>query len=196
MKYSVISTDNHINEPPETYVDRLPRHLRENAPKMVRGADGGDGWSFNGEPPRMTFGLSATGAITKQDYRQYKPSGIKWEELPPGNYVGTAAIKDNELDGVDAATIYPAYRGWGIQRSERPGTCCGVRARVQRRADRRFLLGRPGAPVVASVHAGQRRDPHLAGRGRTCNCQGGKRSLPAIARCGVSRPSVRSVTEF
>ena len=40
-----------------------------------------------------------------------KSSGIKWEELPPGNYVGAAAIKDNELDGVDAATIYPAFGG-------------------------------------------------------------------------------------
>jgi predicted TIM-barrel fold metal-dependent hydrolase len=78
---------------------------------MVRGADGGDGWSFNGEPPRMTLGLSATGAITKRDFKQYKPSGITWEELPPGNYEGAAAIKDNELDGVDAATIYPAFVG-------------------------------------------------------------------------------------
>jgi predicted TIM-barrel fold metal-dependent hydrolase len=107
----VISTDNHINEPPGTYVDRLPLHLRERAPKMVRAADGGDGWSINGQPPSMTFGLSATGAITKQDYSQYKSSGIKWEELPPGNYVGADAIKDNELDGVDAATIYPAFVG-------------------------------------------------------------------------------------
>ncbi|MGO8863567.1 MAG: amidohydrolase family protein [Acidimicrobiales bacterium] len=111
MTYSVISTDNHINEPPGTYSDRLPRHLREKSPKMVRAADGGDGWSFNGEPPRMTLGLSAIGAITRGDYRQYKPSGITWEELPPGNYEGAAAIKDNELDGVDAATIYPAYVG-------------------------------------------------------------------------------------
>jgi predicted TIM-barrel fold metal-dependent hydrolase len=108
MQYSVISTDNHINEPPGTYVDRVPRHLRDKAPRMLRGADGGDGWSFDGSPPKTTLGLGATGAITKQDYREYKASGIKWEELPPGNYDGAAAIKDNELDGVDAATIYPA----------------------------------------------------------------------------------------
>jgi predicted TIM-barrel fold metal-dependent hydrolase len=111
MEYSVISTDNHINEPPGIFIDRVPCHLRDQAPVMVRGADGGDGWSYNGKPPNMTLGLSATGAITKQEFKEYKPSGIKFEELPPGNYDGAAAVKDNDLDGVDAATIYPGYVG-------------------------------------------------------------------------------------
>ena len=111
MQYRVISTDNHINEPPGTYVDRVPKHLREKAPRMLRGADGGDGWSFDGSPPKMTLGLGATGAITKQDDKEYRPNGITWDELPPGNYEGAAAIADNELDGVDAATIYPAAVG-------------------------------------------------------------------------------------
>ncbi len=51
MEYKVISTDNHINEPPETYVDRLPKHLKDKAPRIMRGDDGGDGWSMDGKPP-------------------------------------------------------------------------------------------------------------------------------------------------
>jgi len=111
MDYKVISTDNHINEPPGTYVDRVPKALRDKAPRMMRGADGGDGWSFDGNPPKMTFGLGAVGAISEQDFKQYRTSGIKFEELLPGNYEGAAHIKDNERDGVDAATIYPAAVG-------------------------------------------------------------------------------------
>jgi predicted TIM-barrel fold metal-dependent hydrolase len=108
VEYRVISTDNHINEPPGTYVDRVPDHLKDLAPRMLRGADGGDGWSLDGKPPKTTFGLGATGAITGQNYQEYRASGIKFEELLPGNYQGADAIKDNEIDGVDAASIYPS----------------------------------------------------------------------------------------
>jgi predicted TIM-barrel fold metal-dependent hydrolase len=108
VQYKVVSTDNHINEPPGTYVDRLPKHLRDKAPRMMRGADGGDGWSLDGELPKWTFGLGAVGATSSQNYQEYRASGIKWEELLPGNYEGAEAIKDNERDGVDAASIYPA----------------------------------------------------------------------------------------
>jgi predicted TIM-barrel fold metal-dependent hydrolase len=108
VKYSVISTDNHVNEPPGTYLDRVPDRFKGDAPRMLRGADGGDGWSFDGKPPKRTLGLSATGALTKQNYEQYRSSGIKWEEVPPGNYEGAAALADLEIDGVDAATMYPA----------------------------------------------------------------------------------------
>src|ERR1700733_10541742 len=107
MEYHVISTDNHINEPPSTYIDRLPNHLKDKAPRVMKGADGGDGWSMDGKPPRATFGLGATGAITRQDYSKYRLGGITWEEIPAGNYDGAAHIAANELDGVDAATIYP-----------------------------------------------------------------------------------------
>jgi hypothetical protein len=42
----IISADCHINEPPWVF-DRVPDRFRANAPKMMRGGDGGDGWSFD-----------------------------------------------------------------------------------------------------------------------------------------------------
>jgi len=108
MQYNVISTDNHINEPPTVYVDRVPARFKDKAPRIMRAADGGDGWSYDGSQPKAGFGLGVTGAMTKQNYKEYKLGGIKWEEVPEGNYDGAAHIKANELDGVDAAAIYPA----------------------------------------------------------------------------------------
>ncbi len=55
----IISADCHINEPPHVY-DALPSRLKDRAPKMLRGADGGDGWSFDGGPPKRTFGIEST----------------------------------------------------------------------------------------------------------------------------------------
>src|SRR5581483_11970139 len=46
----VISADCHVNEPPWVF-DRVPASLRDRAPRMLRGADGGDGWSFEGILP-------------------------------------------------------------------------------------------------------------------------------------------------
>ncbi len=128
MDYKVISTDNHINEPPDVYVDRFPKHLKDKAPRIVRGADGGDGWSWDGSPPKQTFGLGVVGALTRQNYEQYRQGGIKWEEVPAGNYEGAAQIKENADDGVDAATIYGGVAAGGYNRPDREVAFAAVQA--------------------------------------------------------------------
>jgi predicted TIM-barrel fold metal-dependent hydrolase len=105
MEYHVISADNHITEPPGTFIDRVPSHLKDRAPRIVRGEDGGDGWSFDGRAPGFTFGAAAqTGGRSSGESRF---QGLKFEEIRPGNYDGTAHIEDMDLDGIDAATVYP-----------------------------------------------------------------------------------------
>jgi predicted TIM-barrel fold metal-dependent hydrolase len=103
VDYRVISTDDHIIEAPDTF-DRLPAKFRDRQPRILRGPDGGDGWSFDGKPPRMTFGLNA---VAGRPYEEYKESGLTLDQILPGNYDGQAHLKDMDLDGVDAATIYP-----------------------------------------------------------------------------------------
>ena len=40
MTYNVISVDNHILEPYDRFVTRVPKQFRDRAPRMARGADG------------------------------------------------------------------------------------------------------------------------------------------------------------
>ena len=47
MKYNVISSDDHVEEPKDTWQARVPAKLRDRAPKVVRVADG-DAWEVNG----------------------------------------------------------------------------------------------------------------------------------------------------
>lgn len=103
MDYRVISTDDHIIEAPDTF-DRLPATFRDRQPRIIRGKDGGDGWSFDGKPPKATFGLNA---IAGRPFEDYKESGLTFDEILQGNYDGPAHLKDMDLDGVDAATIFP-----------------------------------------------------------------------------------------
>jgi len=59
----VISADCHITEPPHVF-DRVPAHLRDRAPKVMTGPDGGEGWSFDGTPPKRTLGVEAMAGRT------------------------------------------------------------------------------------------------------------------------------------
>jgi predicted TIM-barrel fold metal-dependent hydrolase len=99
----VISADCHVNEPPWVF-DRVPAAHRDRAPKMMRGADGGDGWSFDGRPPARTFGVEAMAGRQKSEYQR---SGLRFEDILPGNYDGAAHVKDMDADGVDVSVVYP-----------------------------------------------------------------------------------------
>ena len=104
MPTRLISADCHICEPPHVF-DNVPRHLAERTPKMMRGADGGDGWSFDGGPPKRTFGIEATAGQTAG---ALKLSGLRFDEIMPGNYNGTAHAADMDLDGIDVSVVYPS----------------------------------------------------------------------------------------
>jgi predicted TIM-barrel fold metal-dependent hydrolase len=99
----IISADCHVNEPPHVF-DNVPDRLKPMVPKMMRGADGGDGWSFDGGPPKRTFGIEATAGRAIGDK---KLTGLRFDEILPGNYDGTAHVADMERDGVDVSVVFP-----------------------------------------------------------------------------------------
>jgi len=107
MRERVVSADNHLIDPRDLYVTRLPRAVRDKAPRVVRGDDGGDGWSWFGRPPARTFGLEAVAG--QADHQgAFKPTGMTWDEILPGNYDGAAHLADMDRDGIDAVVVYPS----------------------------------------------------------------------------------------
>jgi len=99
----VISADCHVNEPPHVF-DHAPASLRDRLPKLQRAADGGDGWSFDGGPPKRSFGIEATAG--REDLGK-RLSGLRFDEILPGNYDGAAHVEDMRRDGVDVSVVYP-----------------------------------------------------------------------------------------
>lgn len=102
----LISADNHVNEPRDLFTSRFPAHLKDKAPRVIEGKDGGEGWSLTGEIPKRTYGLEAMAGFDKKDYRV---SGLRFDQLRPGNYIGAEHLKDMETDGVYASVCYPGF---------------------------------------------------------------------------------------
>ena len=100
--YSLISADSHINEPPDTFVERVPASLRDRAPH-VEHIDDGDVWIFETGAPRA-IGLDSMAGMKFQDYKR---SGHSYEAMRAGAYDPRARVEDMDQDGVDAEVIYP-----------------------------------------------------------------------------------------
>jgi predicted TIM-barrel fold metal-dependent hydrolase len=102
MPYQVISADNHVVEPPGTFVDRVPSVLKERVPRVLPGKDGGEGWSWDGAPPTRTFALDSMGT---------RGRGLGFAVIPRGQWDGAAHLADMRSDGIDAAVLYPGIGG-------------------------------------------------------------------------------------
>lgn len=104
MDIKIISADSHVNEPRDLFTSRFPKHLQDKAPRVIQGKDGGEGWSLDGTPPKRTYGLECMAGFDRKDFRI---SGLRYNQLRPGNYDGAEFIKDLDIDRVHAATVYP-----------------------------------------------------------------------------------------
>ena len=108
MRYRVISADNHILEPPNLFIDRVPSKYRDPGPapgarqRWRRRLEPGRLGSRRHHRPAVGPGRGQSGCT-----HPYRPRSLRWEELVPGNYDGAAHIKDMESDGIDAAVVYP-----------------------------------------------------------------------------------------
>jgi hypothetical protein len=48
VRYTVISVDDHLVEPPDMFEGRLPRRFADQAPKVVENSKGFQLWEFDG----------------------------------------------------------------------------------------------------------------------------------------------------
>jgi predicted TIM-barrel fold metal-dependent hydrolase len=116
QQYKVVSADNHIIEPRNLWLTRLPKKWRDKAPRVVAHPSGGDGWSWDGGTPKRRFDLEAAAG---RNIGEVTSRGLKWEEISPGNYDPAERLKDQDRDGVDAVVIYPHQAIWSYTEPDR-----------------------------------------------------------------------------
>lgn len=65
---TIISADDHLQEPPDLWRKRVPAALRDQAPKMVKQPDGTDAWVWADNPP-IAFGRDVAAGRRYEDTR-------------------------------------------------------------------------------------------------------------------------------
>ena len=104
--YKLISSDSHIMEPPNLWLDRIDPEYRTRAPMVVREGEN-DQWYADGN---IKFGI--IGSNTQAGRRFDAPETIvtegTYEDVRPGGMDPHEHVKDLDIDTVHAGILYPS----------------------------------------------------------------------------------------
>lgn len=104
-KYTVISADDHVVEPPHTFEGRVPARLAERAPRVVEGDDGGQMWVYDGQQfPNVGFN-----AVVGRPVSEYSFEPARFDEMRRGAWDIEARLADMDLNGVYASVNFPSF---------------------------------------------------------------------------------------
>ncbi len=104
IRYTLISVDDHVVEPPHTFEGRLPSHLQDRAPRVIETEEGHEVWEFDGEI-FFQVGLNAVVGRPKEDWL-VEPT--RFDEMRPGCSDPDARVRDMDINGVWAAVNFPS----------------------------------------------------------------------------------------
>ncbi|CAB4729566.1 MAG: amidohydrolase family protein [Actinobacteria bacterium] len=104
-EYLMISCDDHIVEPPDTFTGRVPKHLAERAPRVIENADGSEQWLFDGElMPNVGFN-----AVAGRPVAEYSFDPTRFDQMRKGSWDVASRIDDMNLDGVYGSLCFPSF---------------------------------------------------------------------------------------
>ena len=102
----LISSDSHVSEPPDLWVERLDIKYRDRAPRVALNPEGQEGayFVYEGYPPHnLAIGLGA--GRTPEELAAFLKTGT-YADARPGGWDPAQRLPDMELDGVEAEVLY------------------------------------------------------------------------------------------
>ena len=107
LKYGLISVDDHVQEPPNLWTQRLSKtRWGERVPHLERIADGSERWVVDNQV--LLDGSAALAGALMAD-RNHEPS--RWQDVPPAAYVPSERLKAMDAAGIDYSVLYPTVAG-------------------------------------------------------------------------------------
>ncbi len=107
MKYRTISGDSHLEIDSKYWIDRVPVKHRDQAPRLVRQADGSDAWSIGEKITRLAAAADLYGGKGRDEY---VPFGGRYEGTP-GTGSPEQRVREQDQDGIDAEVLFPSQQG-------------------------------------------------------------------------------------
>ena len=103
-KYTLISVDDHLMEPPHTFEGRLPAKFEDQAPRVIETDEGHEVWVYE-DTPYFQVGFMCVAGRPQEDHR-VEPS--RFDEVRRGCWDIHARIHDMDLNGCWASVNFPS----------------------------------------------------------------------------------------
>jgi predicted TIM-barrel fold metal-dependent hydrolase len=104
VRYTIISVDDHVVEPPHTFAGRLPAALQDRAPRIIETPEGHQVWEFEGEHYTQV-GMNAVAGRRPETVR-VEP--FRFDQMRPGCFDIDARVSDMDINGVWASVNFPS----------------------------------------------------------------------------------------
>ena len=101
----LISVDDHLVEPPDLWLDRLPADLRARGPQVHEGDDGVEAWWYDG----ARYPTLALGAVAGMEYEDFNQEPTRFDQILPGCYRVKERLEDMDQDGILASLCFPTF---------------------------------------------------------------------------------------
>jgi predicted TIM-barrel fold metal-dependent hydrolase len=104
----LVSVDDHLIEPPDTFEGGLPARLADRAPRMVGKDDGTYVWRFENEE----IANIAINAVAGRPGEEWGTEPTSLAELRPGTYDIHERVKEMDANGVIGSMNFPSFSGF------------------------------------------------------------------------------------
>lgn len=104
-KYTVVSCDDHLVEPPTTFEGRLPAKFAERGPRVEPLPSGGAAWIYDGNV-LPNLGLNA---VVGRPVEEWNQEPTRFEDMRRGAWDPDARVADMDLDGTYASINFPSH---------------------------------------------------------------------------------------
>ncbi len=104
VRYTLISVDDHLMEPPHTFEGRMPAKYADRAPRVVETEEGHEVWMIEGTP-YFQVGFMCVAGRPREDHR-VEPA--RYDEVRRGCWDIHARISDMDIGGIWASVNFPS----------------------------------------------------------------------------------------
>ncbi|KSZ56090.1 amidohydrolase [Rhodococcus pyridinivorans KG-16] len=115
----LVSVDDHLIEHPNVWQDRLPQKYLESGPRIIEATGtetdqygfgqsvsaGSQIWTLEGK----VYAQLGLNAVAGKPREEIGTDPVRFDEMIPGCYDPKARVADMELDGVQAAILFPSF---------------------------------------------------------------------------------------
>jgi len=107
----LVSVDDHVVEPPDVFVGRVPKQYEDVAPKLIVKDDGTEAWEYLGNLSQ-SVGLNAVVGRPPEDYG-LEPAAFS--DMRKGCYDVDERVRDMNANGVLGSLCFPSWPGFAAR---------------------------------------------------------------------------------